>query len=209
MTSIGAGPHSTPSSLAPTPTVVLVDGTEASIRRLDPTDRPQVEALFAAVSPENLYTRFFTFGTAVVERHIEHLFAVSTGTVTYVVERDGTLLGMADVEPAGSHGAEIAFLVADDAHGLGIGTLLLERAADDAFERGVSSFVADVLAVNHSMIEVFRDAGFDVELVNHHDDVSVRMNTCRTPAAAAATAARHTTAMSHHDDVATMQTTVV
>ncbi|MEO6606258.1 MAG: GNAT family N-acetyltransferase [Aeromicrobium sp.] len=182
--------------------VVLSDGTYASIRKLRVTDRPQVEALFAAVSPGNLYTRFFTFGAAVVARHIAHLFSVDSSTVTYVVERDGALLGIADVEQEDPHTAEIAFLVADGAHGLGIGTLLLEFAADDAREREISTFVADVLAVNHPMIEVFRDAGFDVELINHHDDISVRMSTLRTSAATAATAARHTSALSHHHDLA-------
>ncbi|MEO6605387.1 MAG: GNAT family N-acetyltransferase [Aeromicrobium sp.] len=180
--------------------VVLADGTYASIRKLLATDRPQVEALFAATSPANLYTRFFTFGTSVVERHVEHLFSTDSGMVTYVIERAGLLLGIADVEQEDSHTAEIAFLVADDAHGLGIGTLLLELAADDAHERGISTFVADVLAVNHPMIEVFRDAGFDVELINHHDDISVRMGTLRTSAATAATAARHTSALNRNRD---------
>lgn len=176
---------------------MLSDGTDASIRRLRASDRPRVEALFAATSPENLYTRFFTIGRGVAERHVEHLFSTDSGAVTHVLERDGTLLGIADVELEAADTAEIAFLVADDAHGLGIGTLLLERAAYDARKRGVQTFVADVLAVNHPMIEVFRDAGFDVELVNHHDDISVRMSTLRTPAAVAAAAGRHAAAVSH------------
>jgi GNAT superfamily N-acetyltransferase len=171
--------------------VLLADGTAARIRLLAPSDRPAVETLFAAASPADLYTRFFTIGTAVVQRHVDHLFAPGTGTVTYVVERDGALLGIADVEPESDTTAEIAFLVADGAHGLGVGTLLLERAADEACARGVTTFVADVLATNHLMIEVFRDAGFDVAMSSDHEDVSVTMSTRRTAEARAATAARH------------------
>ena len=182
-----------------TATVMLADGTYALIRRLHESDRLLVEALFAGTRPENLYTRFFTMGSAVVERHVEHLFSADTAAVTYVVERGGALLGIADVEPTDVHSAEIAFLIADDAHGLGIATLLLEHAAEEAYERGVSTFVADVLAVNHPMIEVFRDAGFDTELVAHHEGLSVRMSTRRTPDSLAATAARHASAEHHRE----------
>lgn len=175
--------------------VVLADGTTATIRQLTLGDRPEVEVLFASASPADLYTRFFAVGHGVVERHIEHLFASHTGTVTWVVERDGHFLGIADVEPESDSVAEIAFLVANRTHGLGVGTLLLETAADDACGRGVSTFVAEVLAVNHPMIEVFREAGFDSELAVCDGDVSVRMSTTRTPVVAAATASRHALAV--------------
>ncbi|AXT86958.1 hypothetical protein C6I20_15280 [Aeromicrobium sp. A1-2] len=179
--------------------VVLADGTVAIVRELRPSDRPAVEDLFAGVAVEDLYTRFFTLGRTVVEHHVRHLFTAGTGTITYVVERDGRLLGIADVEPEGDDRAEVAFLVADGAHGLGVATLLLERAAEDAWARGVTTFVADVLAVNHAMLEVFRYAGFEAELVGQHDDVSVHMSTCRTPEARAATAARHESAIAHQN----------
>jgi GNAT superfamily N-acetyltransferase len=90
---------------------------------------------------------------------------------------------------------EIAFLVADDAHGLGIATLLLERAATDARAEGVEWFVADVLAINHPMLEVFADAGFKVERHADHGDVALRMSTELDADARSATAARHAGAL--------------
>ncbi|MCW2787924.1 MAG: hypothetical protein JWQ91_511 [Aeromicrobium sp.] len=177
--------------------VVLADGSEAMVRHVAAADRPAVERLFATARPTDLYTRFFSVGTAVVDLHVEHLFSSGATATSYVVERAGSLLGIADVEPVGEHSAEVAFLVADGAHGLGIATLLLERAAQDAWDRGITTFVADVLAVNHPMIEVFRDAGFEVGLHIERDGVSVRMSTCRTPEVQAATAARHASAVAH------------
>lgn len=180
--------------------VVLADGTEATVRVLGASDRASVEKLFATASAADLYTRFFAVGSHVVARHIEHVFSLDIGTVTYVVEHDRELLGIADVEPVGPQCAEVAFLVADGAHGLGIATLLLERAADDAWKQGITMFVADVLATNHPMIVVFQDAGLELDLVSHREGVSVRMSTCRTPEAIAATAARHAAALARRGE---------
>lgn len=172
-------------------TVLLADGTEATVRALTRGDRGGVERLYAAATPADLYTRFFTVGTQAVAPHIAHLFGPSGATLSYLLERDGVLLGICDVEALDDERAEIAFLVAHEAHGLGVATLLLEHAAEEAAARGVTTFVADVLAMNHPMIEVFRDAGFDLQVRSEHGDVSVSMSTRRTAGAVAATAARH------------------
>lgn len=175
--------------------VMLSDGSEANVRQLRPADRSRVEQLFGGASASNLYARFFTVGNAVVTRHIDRLFCPEVDNLTYVLEQGDRLLGIADVEPVSESSAEIALLVDDRSHGLGIGTLLLERAAEDAWDRGVTTFVADVLAVNHPMIEVFRYAGFDVQLISQQGQVSVQMSTRRTAEAVAATAARHASAL--------------
>lgn len=177
--------------------VLLADGSKALVRRLRASDRPAVTHLFASVSDDNLYTRFFTLGRALVSHHIDHLFERSSTVTTYVVVRDEKILGLADVEACDPTTAEVAFLVADDAHGLGAATLLLERAAADAQEMGVETFVAEVLAINHPMIEVFRDAGFAVELHSDHDEISVRMSTRATASTAAAARERRAVSRAH------------
>lgn len=177
--------------------VVLADGSPGEVRPLRPSDRPAVTALFDSCSDENLYTRFFTVGSGVVEHHIDHIFNPTTDAHTYVLVRDGRVIGIADVEPCGESTEEIAFLVADDAHGLGIATLLLERAAADARASGVAWFVADVLAVNHPMLEVFADAGFTIERRADDGDVALRMSTALTPEARSAMKARHAHALAH------------
>lgn len=177
--------------------VVLADGSLAEIRRLRPSDRPAVTALFESCSEENLYTRFFTLGQGVVVHHLDHLFDPATDTHTYLTLKAGRVIGIADVEHCDESTSEIAFMVADDAHGLGIATLLLERAADDARAEGVAWFVADVLAVNHPMLEVFADAGFKVERHPDHGDVALRMSTDLDASARTAIASRHACALSH------------
>lgn len=177
--------------------VVLADGSLAEIRQLQPSDRPAVTAMFEACSEENLYTRFFTLGLGVVVHHLDHLFDPATDTHTYLTLQDGRVIGIADVERCDESTSEIAFMVADDAHGLGVATLLLERAAEDARAKGVAWFVADVLSVNHPMLEVFADAGFKVERHPDHGDVALRMSTDLDATARTAIASRHACALSH------------
>lgn len=118
--------------------VVLADGRDAVVRSLEVHDRPGLQALFDAASPEDLYTRFFGVGRAPIRKHLDHLFSGDRSVVTYVVTTEERTVGVADVEllPDGKS-AEIAFMVADDMHGCGVATLLLERAARDA--RGAAS----------------------------------------------------------------------
>jgi GNAT superfamily N-acetyltransferase len=176
--------------------VILADGSAAKIRSLRSADRQAVTQLFESCSEQNLYTRFFTIGQGVVSHHIDHLFD-GTGRRTYLMLKAGRVIGIADVERCDESTSEIAFMVADDAHGLGIATLLLEHAAQDARADGVAWFVADVLAINHPMLEVFADAGFRVERHADHGDVELRMSTDLDPSARAAMAARHAGALAH------------
>src|SRR5690606_16656715 len=64
-------------------------------------------------------------------------------------------------------------LIDDAAHGLGLGTLLLEHVAVDAADNGVRTLVADVLAENTPMINVLRDLGLDT--THEYSGGSLRM----------------------------------
>ncbi|MEV7398379.1 GNAT family N-acetyltransferase [Aeromicrobium sp. NPDC092404] len=170
---------------------LLADGRPATLRPMIPTDWTAVEALFGATSEANLYTRFFTTGRGAVESHLRHLFDSVDGPSVLLLESDGRLMGIADVERIDSVTSEVAFLVADDAHGLGVATLLLEQVAEDARHTGVEWLVADVLAVNHPMLTVFADAGFTIAVETDRGEAVVRLSTVRTAEVEAASHARH------------------
>src|SRR5690348_6705889 len=59
--------------------------------------------------------------------------------------------------------AEVAFLVADKHHHRGLGQLLLEHLAQIGRELHIEEFVAEVLPDNVGMLQVFRDAGYQVK----------------------------------------------
>jgi acetyltransferase (GNAT) family protein len=78
-----------------------------------------------------------------------------------VAEHGDELVAMARYHPPGDR-AEVAFVV-DDAHrGQGLGTLLLEQLAAIGQGQAVRSFVATTVPRNRRMLEVFRDAGYEV-----------------------------------------------
>ena len=147
--------------------VILKDGSTLRLRPPAGADGPALLALFQGLSAESLHLRF------------HGLPALTPALVGYALDPDwtdrGALIGTLAADggervvavatydrlrdPAA---AEVSFAVADELHGRGIGTRLLEQLAALAAAHGVERFVAQVLAGNVAMLRVFGDAGFDV-----------------------------------------------
>ena len=68
----------------------------------------------------------------------------------------------------------MAFVVADEFQHRGLATLLLEHLAAAALEHGITTFVAETLAENHEMIDVFMKSGFHVTAGHEYGTVTVR-----------------------------------
>jgi acetyl coenzyme A synthetase (ADP forming)-like protein len=142
--------------------VILADGGTVHVRPLGPEDGDRLVAFHAGLSHDTVYLRFFapkpTLSPDEVEwfTHVDH-----HARVALVAELGGRLVGVAryDREP-GTDSAEVAFVVSDEHQGRGIGTALLEHLAAAARERGITRFVAETLAENRHMLDVFRAAGF-------------------------------------------------
>lgn len=150
-------------SLTPPPVDALAaDGTCIRIRSATPDDAAALIALHDEASERSRYLRFFTSDARAGARFVNDLFTEGKhpGRVVLVAERAGVLIGMAVYLPDAPDEAEIAFLVSDTCHGLGVGTLLLEQLASVARERGIRRFTADVLRANSPMLGVFADSGF-------------------------------------------------
>jgi GNAT superfamily N-acetyltransferase len=81
-------------------------------------------------------------------------------------DETGMLVGHAVYTVLAPARAEVAVEVADHLHGRGLGTILIERLAVIAEQRGITHFVAEVLCENRAMLDVFRD-GFDARAVRH------------------------------------------
>jgi GNAT superfamily N-acetyltransferase len=163
--------------------VVLRDGGLAVIREVTADDHDALLALHEALSPRTLYLRFFSASLLSSARYVNRLVrpehAEHGGLVLLVEDR---LVGVAAYEcipdsAASTPGcAEAAFVVADDQHGRGIGTLLLEHLAALARQRGIHQFIAETLPDNIEMLHVFRDAGFGVTFRRSVDVVDVTID---------------------------------
>jgi GNAT superfamily N-acetyltransferase len=124
---------------------------------------PGLVAFHSQLSPASVYRRFFSAKPTLTDDEVTRFTTVDyDDRVALVAELSGQLIGVARYERlAALHDAEVAFVVADEHQGRGIGTMLLEHLAAAARERGITRFVAETLADNRAMLSVFQDAGFD------------------------------------------------
>jgi acyl-CoA synthetase (NDP forming) len=140
---------------------LLADGATVEIRPATPGDRSLVRAMHEAMSPDDAYLRFFNLGTLSAEREAERVCRTpGSDHQALLALRGSDLVGVGtfEISPEGE-AAEIALAVADDMHGRGVGTLMLEHLVSDACGRGVHTFTGPVLAENREMLKVFADAG--------------------------------------------------
>ncbi|MET0851597.1 MAG: GNAT family N-acetyltransferase [Candidatus Rokuibacteriota bacterium] len=88
---------------------------------------------------------------------------------------EGELIGVAryGTEP-GADEAEIAVVVQDAWQGRGLGTILLSALLDHAVSRGITKFLAYVLADNHRMLRLVGRQGVMTERSHDQGVVSLR-----------------------------------
>jgi len=142
---------------------VLKDGGTVRIRPIVPADTDALAAFVHNMSTQSSYFRFFR-----VKRELdaEELIAFTEidyrSDMAFVAIVDGELIGVGRYSSIAGEptSAEIAFTVADAFQGMGIGTLLVFRISAYARALGIERFRAFLLADNHAMMRVFRNAGF-------------------------------------------------
>jgi acyl-CoA synthetase (NDP forming)/GNAT superfamily N-acetyltransferase len=140
---------------------LLADGRIVVIRTIVPADADDVLSLHTRLSEHDRYLRFFGSGTRILDPVSRRITRTPDGTHAAVGAWLGEkLVGVAHYEAApGGPTAEVALVVDGAVQARGLGTLLLEHLASVARHRGITRFVAEVLAENRRMIQVFIDAG--------------------------------------------------
>jgi acyl-CoA synthetase (NDP forming)/GNAT superfamily N-acetyltransferase len=143
---------------------LLADGTTMTIRPAAPDDYEAVLRLHEAMSPDNLYFRFFSASRISAEREARRVcLDARPGLAALLGLRGDDLVGVASYEATDDPAAaEVALAVADDMHRRGVATLLLEHLVSLARARGVKTLVADVLPDNYPVLHVLADAGLTV-----------------------------------------------
>jgi L-amino acid N-acyltransferase YncA len=141
----------------------LRGGRHVAIRRLQPADEPALCEFIEGLCLEARRMRFFSGGVD-IERMAHSVAATGRGRLGLLaVEDSGAIVGHAVAIELAPERAEVAVEVADEMHGEGLGTILIERLAELAEEAGVELFVAQVLPENRAMLDVFRE-GFDAHV---------------------------------------------
>jgi acyl-CoA synthetase (NDP forming)/RimJ/RimL family protein N-acetyltransferase len=144
---------------------LLTDGSTVEIRPACREDADAVREMHARMSPDNAYRRFFSLSKMAPGQEAKRITREpGPDHAALLAWLGGALIGVASYETVGHQDtAEIAFAVADDMHGRGVATLLLEHLVSLARRRGLQTFTAETLPENSAMLRVFADAGLPAE----------------------------------------------
>jgi RimJ/RimL family protein N-acetyltransferase len=151
---------------ARTTIINLKDGTPMLARPIIPEDKEKLIAGFARLSEESKFRRFLGYMDKLRAPLLRYLTEIDyvdhfawigldaddreqrgIGVARYVRLRD---------DPTA---AEAAIVVADDYHGRGAGTILLQLLGASALENGITRFVGEALADNEPIKELLEHFG--------------------------------------------------
>ncbi len=138
----------------------LRNGERITVRPIGPADADRLAELHARLSPGSIYTRYFGFKPMLSPAEIRRYTRIAEEwrSALVGVRATGQLIGVARYEGApGRTDAEIALIIEDTLHHLGLGTLLMQRLVDVARVSGLTSLTAVVLPSNVSMLHLLQD----------------------------------------------------
>lgn len=137
-----------------------------SIRPVEASDAHALADFYASrLSGESRRRRFL--GTGAVAGDVLARFTDEPGGGLVAVlgehgPNDGAIVAHASVQADGPGRAEVAFAVADDLQGRGIGRMLVETAIELARHRDFREVGATLLAENSPMRRLLRNAGCEI-----------------------------------------------
>lgn len=160
--------------------VILRDGTTATLSVANQTHQTALLQFFARLSPTARRRRFF-LESVPPEALIRDMCDSSNQgrqLTLFVARRGGGrlhILAVASYEAKDGQTVEVSFAVDDEFHGLGLGTLLLERLAFAAHAAGFTRLWAVTQPDNLAMREVFRESGFEMRERFDGDEMEVEL----------------------------------
>ncbi len=162
-------------------TVPVKNGATVLIRPTRAADADAVRALFHRMLPDDVYTRFFRRVRSLSYKELQTLCNVNHETdvafVAVIGPRESEVVvgsGCYFLNPT-TNLAEVAFIVAPDWQGVGLGTALLRRLQEYAISRGVRGFVAHVLPGNTAMLQLAHSASGTITTSTDEDGKHVRV----------------------------------
>jgi acyl-CoA hydrolase/GNAT superfamily N-acetyltransferase len=154
-------------------------GLEIFLRPVKISDEPLLKDFFYSLSNQSLYRRFMSPRQDMPHDRLQEYVIIDYTkgmAILAVIEENKTEivagLGQYWIDES-THIAEVAFAVRDDYQDKGIGGVLLSYLTYLAKRQGLLGFIADVLAENRSMLNLFERQGFGME--RHAESGSYRL----------------------------------
>jgi RimJ/RimL family protein N-acetyltransferase len=156
----------------------LRNGLDVCIRAARPSDLERVINAFHELEPESIYFRYFgpkkSFSDADIKQFINTDFK-NRVTLLCMLMREGSeiVIASATYVRIDDKSAEVAFLVEEDYHRLGIARRMIQHLGVIAVADGIKTFVAEVLPDNRAMLGVFSRC--DYPFSSHTEDGTVHV----------------------------------
>ena len=156
-----------------------------TIRAIRPEDRGLIAEAFKELEESTIYMRFFALKKNITDQELKWAteidFFRNVALVACILESGreriiGVGRYIAAEEPPPPSSAEIAFVVEEDYHGLGLASILLRHLVLIARKQGISRFEAEVLPANRAMLRVFSRAGLPMTTAQSGDSVHVAIS---------------------------------
>jgi GNAT superfamily N-acetyltransferase len=147
----------------------LKNGVRVYFRAIKPSDEEQMRRLFYRFSYDSIYSRYFHSVTAMPHAKMQAYVNVDWNQVMSIigtVEERGERRLIAEgryIRIPGTPTAEVVFVVDEKYQSVGIGTHLYIMLVRLARERGIRTFLADVLFSNSAMMKVFRKGNLPIK----------------------------------------------
>lgn len=142
--------------------LTLKNGKTVEFRPILPSDEFGFRNFFYSLQEKTIYFRFFykmkLFSHEILQKQWASVDYRKNMSIIGLIQKGGykeiAAIGSYAMEESGK--AEVAFVVSEDYHGMGICSYLLELLEKIARENGYTSFTATVLRENAAMIHVFK-----------------------------------------------------
>jgi RimJ/RimL family protein N-acetyltransferase len=162
-------------------TVHLSDGERVHLRLMRPSDKQMLLDGFEQLSPDSRYARFMASKSRLTEKELRYLTEVdgidhfAIGAIRrHLVSKDegvgsARFVRLSD-EP---DTADAAVTILDDFQGKGLGTIMLQRLIEAAWEREVRWFRTELLASNSASRRMFESLSSEVKFRHSGDGVTI------------------------------------
>jgi acetyl coenzyme A synthetase (ADP forming)-like protein len=162
--------------------VATRDGSIVHVRPIRPDDAERLLTFFRELPEDDRRLRFFSLGndlkrTVRDETNIDYVSSLGLIATSGPEQR---VVAHVLYAPYGEDRAEVAFTIARDFQGRGLGTLLLGQLAQAAAENGIDTFQALVMPENQRMLQLLRQSGFPIKTRYDWDTIEVTFPTSLT-----------------------------
>ena len=162
----------------------LRNGVAVTVRALKPDDREKVARAVRGLDRESIYTRLFSYRNELTEAGLERIMRFDPDAEVVLIVTIGpgeseAVIGsgryVVRSEAGGVSSAEVAFMVEEDYHGLGIAGRLLRHLAEIGRAQGIARFDASVLPGNKAMLSVFARSGLPLRKRTADGEVHIEL----------------------------------